>query len=244
MNRALSVLATGVLLLGAMLSTTARAQDENPGAKPNVNGPDATASAGGGGDWTAHGAQIARPGDKILDLGLGWPALRAGFHIPVNSWFEVEPNLTFFYGRDFHIAVGDTFGVKLKFKVFQKDRLAISLEADPALILYYPAGYYSKPFGVGIQLGRPELTRSYEVISKLWLVFGLDMPIAIAVHPFTAASIPILFKFGGEYGVNDKLHLFAIFEAGPDIITAGGGVIGATLVTGAFNALLGLAYNF
>ena len=39
-------------------------------------------------------------------------------------------------------------------------------------------------------------------------------------------------------------HLFAIFEVGPDIITAGGGVINTTLTTGAFNALLGLAYNF
>ena len=134
--------------------------------------------------------------------------------------------------------------MKLKFNVFHKDKLDISVEADPALVLAYPVGYWFAKTAVGIQLGLPAMTVSYQVIDKLWLIFGLYMPIVIFVTPAVFAEIPILFKAGVEYGINDKLHIFGIFEGGPDIYTGGGGIYAATAVSGEFKALLGVAYNF
>ena len=196
--------------------------------------------------WTAKGADLVQTGETVLDISIGWPEIRAGVHVPIKEWFEIEPRLTFFYGwsvGENHftaLALGDTLGVKLKFNVLHRDRFDDSLEADPALVFIYPAIHQDK-FGFGLQLGLPAATFSYKVIDQLWIMAGLDMPIAILFAPSpVGARIPFLFKFGVEWAIKDNLHLVAPIEIGPDIYAAGG----SSFVGVAFNVSLGIAYRF
>ncbi len=196
--------------------------------------------------WTAKGADLVQTGEYVLDVSLGWPEIRAGVHVPVKEWFEIEPRLTFFYGwgaganHFTQVALGDTLGVKLKFNVLHRDRFDVSLEADPALVFVYPAVNQAK-FGFGLQLGLPSATFSYKVIDQLWIMAGLDMPIAIMFTPSpVGARIPFLFKFGVEWAIKDNLHLVAPIEVGPDIYATSG----ASFVGVAFNVALGIAYRF
>jgi hypothetical protein len=251
MKKLATLFMAGALTL--LFSGVALAQDETPGAKPGVasdekpmakpaeGGADATAEPVAGDNWTAKGAALPKKGQMVLDVGVGWPELRASFHIGILDRLTIVPRLTLFYGaRDFKSAVGNTFGVLFRFNVYSQDKLDIALEADPALVLWYPVGFFGQT-DFGLQIGLPALNISYRVIPQLSIITGLNVPIAMSFRNF-CAYIPILVRMGVEWHMPESnWHLYFTNDIGPDIWVVSGG---ASSVTVRWNALFGFGYKF
>jgi hypothetical protein len=252
MKKLATLFMAGALTL--LVSGVALAQDETPGAKPGVaadekpmakpaeGGADAAAEPVAGDNWTAKGAALPKKGQMVLDVGVGWPELRASFHIGLLDRLTIVPRLTLFYGAaDFRTVVGNTFGALLRFNVYSQDKLDIALEADVAFLLWYPVGNYYGSTNFGFQLGTPALAISYRVIPQLSILTGLNIPIAFKFTNGFCAFIPIQLRLGVEWHMPESnWHLYFTNDIGPDIVAASG----ASSVTVRWNALFGFGYKF
>ncbi|NOZ01914.1 MAG: hypothetical protein GXP54_08510 [Deltaproteobacteria bacterium] len=197
-------------------AVTARAEDEKPASTVEA----ATPAPAAGGAWSTQGGEIVPRSQYAGTVGVGYPGLRGMVHIPVLRDFEVDPTFWFLYAHDTTVMAGDVVSVLLKYRVYHEDRFHISLAADPGIFL----SYY-KAFGVGIQLGLPQLLMTYNLLPEVDLHFGFKMPISFMVHKAFAAWIPILFNFGAEYHFNDWINIYGSIDMGVDLIVAKGGAV-------------------
>ena len=183
------------------------------------------------------GGAIVPLNTRMLDLGTGFPsAIFVRYHIPIAKKFEVAPFFTFDYGYDTVIAVGNILGLQLKYSLYNSPKFKLSLAAEPGLRLaYYPGG-----FGLGIQLGLPEVLMTIPIDQKFAIDAGFKIPIAFLAYPGFLVSIPILFNTGIEYNLMRRMNLIFNIDLGPDILARGG----FSLVRFRADVLLGISYRF
>lgn len=168
------------------------------------------------GAWSTQGGEVVPKGNPIGTLGVGFPGLRAMFHVPAGKNFEVAPSFWFVYAHGTRVAIlGDTVSMHLKYMVFEKGPFKLALAADIGVY-----GYYYPRYSVAVQMGFPQLLMSLEIIDKLSLHFGLKSPIAFYVYPNFFTKIPILVNIGAEFSISPRMSVFGSLDMGVDI---GGG---------------------
>ncbi len=237
--KALSALIAIVVLIAG---TSVQAKDIFRAPPPPDTGPKIVSSMGGA---------IVPLHSRILDAGTGFPsAVFVRYHIPITSNFEIAPLFSFDYAIDTYIDVSNTFGAVIKLSLYSSPKFQLAVCAAPALrIGYYHSGWgfsfvRSRIFGQGadlaIQLGLPQVLMTIPINRKLVLDAGMKIPIAFFAYPNFVASIPILFYFGVEYRVLNKMNFFFITDFGPDILAA----TGRSDTEFKADLLLGISYRF
>jgi len=211
----LSGLIAIVVLLGMSVTATAETKAA-PAPAPATKSAPATGSR----LISTWGGAIVPLNTRMLDISTGFPsAIFVRYHIPILRKLELAPFFTFDYGFDTGIAVGDTFGLQIKFSLYDSPKIKLALVADFGLQMWYwPGG-----FQFAIQLGFPEVLLTIPIGQKFAIDAGLKMPIAFMAYPGFLARIPILFNVGVEYKLMSKLNLFFNMDMGPDIIAFAGG---------------------
>ncbi len=169
--------------------------------------------------FSLTGGKIVPPGHNALRVEVGYPGIRAAYHVRVSDKFELAPRFNFYYGYDTNAPyVGNGLGVELKFNLVTKGSFDLSLIFEPEFFLNYHPG-----FGVLFRVGGPGVLFTYAVQEKFNLVGGMKIPFGFLIHPNFAASIPILFVLGFEFNVGPSMNLYLNTQMGPDILAASGG---------------------
>lgn len=172
--------------------------------------------------WTTAGGGTSQIGTYALDFSVGFPEVKAMFHLPVQRFFEVNPTISLYYWRaasDSGPVVGNVFGTQLKLNLMQRGPFQFAMAAEPGLVLNYHPG----DTGFGFQVGFPSLLMGYEFGKKHGLnlplnVFGgIRVPWSFMFVPDIEVRIPVLLNFGAQLGISDRLQVFLAFDMGPDI---------------------------
>lgn len=186
------------------------------------------------GDWTAQGAELLKPGGMAVEVAVGYPEVAAGLHIPLGAALEIVPRLSFFYGEDLFLFVGNAVGAQLKFKVLERDKWTLSVNPAVDLVFGYWGGdwrgvnfnarrAYNAGFSFGFRLD-PDVTATVRPLGWLAVYFGMHMPLTFRVAPGFLARIPILFRAGVEFTVTPRINLWVTpFDVGPSIRASSGG---------------------
>ncbi|RME27984.1 MAG: hypothetical protein D6806_03670 [Deltaproteobacteria bacterium] len=169
--------------------------------------------------FSLTGGKILPPGHNAFRAEVGFPGIRAAYHLRLSDKFELAPRFNFFYGYDTNAPwVGNGFGAELKFNLLTKGSFDLSLLFEPEFLLNYHPG-----FGVAFRIGGPGILFSYLMQEKFALVGGMKIPFGFLIHPSFAATIPILFVIGFEFDVTPSTCIYLNAQMGPDILAGKGG---------------------
>lgn len=170
------------------------------------------------------GAETLSLGERGFRVGAGFPEIHAAYHIPIAYNFEVNPKFSFFYGSDTKVpAVGDKLGVEIKVRIIDSGNFNLAILVEPAfVIVYHPS------IVMGLQIGGPGMITSYRFQGKYYFFGGIQIPFGFIFYtkgPASnfIASIPIMFKMGGEFQVALNINMFLAMDFGPDILVASEG---------------------
>lgn len=173
-------------------------------------------------DFTVLGTGPIRKDITPLRIAVGYPEVEALYHIPLSEDLEIALGGGLFYGLN-ATSAGDLFGPKgvleAKWRFWRDAEHSLALMAAPSLyIQMHPDA------ALGIFVGGPSLIYEYTIQSKHHAILGLEFPWGLFLHDGdTSARIPMVFKMGLEFALQDSIHLFFTTETGADIWTGNGG---------------------
>ena len=195
MRFALHLLLTGIFLLGFAPSSTAQ---------------------------SLLGGETVKRGEHAVSVQLGYPELRAGYHIPVIDQFEIAPRFTYFYaGLGNRISdtlnppqVGLAFAADFKWNFYSSARFHVAAIWRVGVNLEFIDGV-----DAAIQIGLPGgIAMNYEMLEKVDLLFGFDSSSAVVVTGEPAIyAIPFVFHLGAAIDLSRHMALTLVFEGGPSI---------------------------
>jgi hypothetical protein len=198
--------------------------------------------------YSLLGGETLKVRDSAIEVQVGYPDLRLGYHIPIIKNLEVIPRLGLFYNglgkyagttAPFGSAnFGMRLGVDVKWRFFSKNKVHLAYVGPLGLHMRF-----SDTFLGAIQIpliGGVAVT--WEATKTLNVVGGLNMPFAFLFAENLPSTFiaPFIFSGGVEFALNDQLSLSAMLEMGP-ILTK---VEGLTATTSAYvSALVGAQYR-
>ncbi len=171
-----------------------------------------------------------------LHVEFGYPDVSVRFVQPIVTTFQVEPRLTFYYApaiaggsiRPGPGAVGNTFGVRLKWMVYDKGGLHVAVDWEPSLWLGY-----TPSFNVGASFGAPGgVIVDYTFDNGMTVLGGFHFPFTVLMFPSVDAALPFVFSAGFEMPLTAKMNLSLSFDGGPVPVIKDGKLnrVGAVLV--------------
>lgn len=167
-------------------------------------------------DFTVLGTGPVRKDITPLRIALGYPEMEVIYHIPLSDDFEIGLGGGLFYGFNASTA-GDIFGPKgvleAKWRIWRDQAHSLALTAAPsAYIQMHPDAAF------GLQIGAPGLTYEYTIENKHHAILGIAFPWGVFFQDSeTFLRVPMVFKMGLEFALNDSFHLFFTTETGADI---------------------------
>ena len=193
------------------------------------------------------GGESVKVNDSALNVQLGYPELRVGYHIPVVDGFEIIPRFTFFYAGGGNRLldtlnppqVGLALAADFKWNFYSNGRFHIAAVWRVGINLEFLNGV-----DAALQIGFPGgLAMNYEVNDKVDLLFGLDTSSAVGLTTALAAyNIPFVFHIGTAIDIRRNMALTLTFEGGPTILALSKDNASATLVGGWVAGFVGLDF--
>lgn len=194
-------------------------QQKKKGVTILPKGSEPAESDGPTNDFTVLGTGPIRKDITPLRVAVGYPELEAVYHVPLTEDVEIGFGGGLFYGLNASTA-GDLFGPKAileaKWRFWRDAAHSLALNAAPSLYLQvHPDAAF------GIIVGGPGLLYEYTIENKHHAILGVSIPWGVFFDDSgTSARIPLVFKMGLEFALQESLHLFFTTETGADIWTA------------------------
>ncbi len=216
----------------APASETSTPSSDEPVA-PTEEAPPAESSAEG---WSLVTPRTVGEGANVVELGVGWPGVYAGFTRGILKDLDVGARVGFNYGWEGMVtALRPGLRIQLfgKYLLTEIAGLPLGVSFAPgALIYFFPFGTVrgGLTLPIAATLGLPRFVDKLNVSVSLelpfWVLFGFG------------AGIPFVAGASAEYAIMDSLLVFAkVKPLGVTIFTTG------PLVLYTFEALVGAAYH-
>ena len=172
------------------------------------------------------GAEVLPVRDSAVDVQLGYPEVRLGYHLPVLKNLEINPRFSFFYSDGWD-AAGDTlsvgnFGVRVgadfKLQLIGEERWHLGL------IWKFGVPLNCTPeFTGGLQLGLlGGLVADYEATDAVRIIGGLHLQTAVLFVGDGVYNLPVVFELSTEFAVTSKIQVALTFEGGPSFFFSRG----------------------
>ena len=189
--------------------------------------------------YSLLGGQTLKVRDSAIEVQVGYPEVRIGYHIPILKNLEITPRLNLFYNGFGNFAsasepfignFGTRLGVDIKYRFYNKNRIHLAVVAPIGLHLNFTDG-----FAGAIQMGIPGgIEMTWEATKSLNLVAGFKMPFSVYFSGGLGGTfaVPFIFDVGTEFAINDQLNMSVLLEVGPVVGTNSGFTFTSTWIAG------------
>ena len=199
--------------------------------------------------FSLNGGRLLKTNESAINIQIGYPGLRVGYHIPIIKDLEIVPHLSLHwaagdaYGLVNSVPADSSFGLRpganLRYAVYSKDRVHVALE--------WRVGF---PFNVtplvlgAVQIGLPGGVHvTWEASRTVNLVAGLQASWGTLLTSPTVFIFSNVFDIGVEVEVANNLNLTAQLEGGPVGFVGGGAISGLKGVGGYLGGFIGVQYR-
>lgn len=199
--------------------------------------------------YSLLGGKLLSPGEGAVDVQVGYPALRFGYHMPITDSLEIIPQFALFWGSlDAYgifpsVPAGSAFGLRpggtIRLKIYSKGTVHIAAQWLIGVPLALTPGFF-----VAFQFGAPGgVAVTWEAHKIFNLVAGFQASFGVSLDSNPVFSIPLIFRVGGEVEVAKNINLTAQFEGGPVIAVVSSGNRNFTSANGYVGGLFGVQYK-
>jgi hypothetical protein len=186
--------------------------------------------------WSAVGALTAGMGSNVVEGGLGWPGVYAGYSRGVASNVDFGVRVTFNYGLEglvTRVQPGAKLQGLVKFRAFESGAVSLALLFEPGP-LFSVESFGNSVIGLTLPVG---FRMGFIVSSAIALGLSVDVPLWVQFGDRGGVNVPILAGLGLEYFIKSELLAFFKTRMGPTIRPVG-------RLEVSFDAHLGVAYRF
>lgn len=193
--------------------------------------------------YTLLGAETLPVRDTAVDIAVGYPELRFGYHLPVLSNLQITPRMHFFYAGGSTMAGGTldagNFGIRIgadiKLNIVNSGNLHVA-----AIWKFGVPLNFTPQFSAGVQLGLPGgVIVDYEVTSAIRVIAGVHFQTAVYFSGDGVFNLPLVFELGADFDVTNRFKMGVTFEGGPSFYFSSGD---SAATTGYVAGLLSLQY--
>lgn len=170
--------------------------------------------------WSLVTPRTVGEGANVLEGGVGWPGIYAGYTRGLLKDLDVGARVGFNWGFE-GVFTGIRPGVRIqvvgKYLLTEIAGLPLGISFAPGVLVYiFPLGgpRVGLVLPIAATLGLPEL------VKKLSVSVTLEVPFWVLFN--YAAVVPIMAGGSAEYAISDSLLAFVRLKAGVAIFTVGG----------------------
>jgi hypothetical protein len=166
------------------------------------------------GKWSIVTPRTVGPGNNLIEAGVGWPGLAAGYWRGIIDPLDVGVHIEVNWSLEGVITspwFGFTVQAQVKYRIFEKDKLSVGASFKPGVIAYFPPARSTRVgavFPLSVNAG-------YAVMDKLNVGAFLELPVWFLAG--YATVIPILLGVGAEYSLSESLNVWVAVKGGPAI---------------------------
>lgn len=213
-------------MIGVLLTLVLAADDAPPAAPALAQGQ----------RWSVVGALTAGPGGNVVEGGLGWPGLSAGYSRGLAPNFDLGVRISLNYGLEglvTRVLPGAKLQGVVKFRAVESGPLSVAFIFEPGP-LFAVDQLGNSLIGFAVPVG---FRMGIAVSSAITLGLSVDVPLWVQFGGGGGVNVPILAGLGLEYFIKSELLAFFKTRMGPTILPGGSLAL-------AFDAHLGVGYRF
>jgi hypothetical protein len=166
------------------------------------------------GKWSIVTPRTVGPGNNLIEAGVGWPGLAAGYWRGILDPLDVGVHIEVNWSLEGVITnpwFGFTVQAQVKYRILEKDKLSVGASFKPGVIAYFPP---ARPVHAGAVFPL-SVNAGYALMEKLNLGAFLEVPFWFLAG--YATVIPILLGAGVEYSISEALNVWVAVKGGPAI---------------------------
>ena len=166
------------------------------------------------GKWSIVTPRTVGPGNNLIEAGVGWPGLAAGYWRGIIDPLDVGVHIEVNWSLEGVITnpwFGFTVQAQVKYRLFEKDKLSVGASFKPGVIVYFPP---ARPARAGAVFPL-SVNAGYALMDKLNLGAFLELPFWFLAG--YATVIPVLLGVGAEYSLSESLNVWVAVKGGPAI---------------------------